>query len=424
MNRPADELPAGWQTVKLGSVGTWGSGGTPKRGVNRYFGGSIPWLKISDLTDGVVTQSEETITEEGLASSSAKLIDPGTLLIAMYGSIGKLGIPTMRCSTNQAVAFCVPHRSVTTSKFLFQLLLHLRPVLIGEGKGGNQSNISQTVLRAMEVPIPPLDEQERLVHLLETAASSRASAKSHLVAARRLIDRYRRAVLAAGCSGRLTAGWRGVEYDEERPAGWREVTFDAVCDKITVGHVGKMINEYRPSGVPFLRSQNVRELRFNPGGLKFVSRDFHDKLRKSALQPGDVVVVRSGFVGTACVIPPSLPEANCSDLVIVRPGRHLSPQYAALFINSPYMKAHISDVKVGSAQAHFNTKSMQAAPLLLPPLDEQAEITRRVEELLSIGDRVLGKVATANIAIERSAQAVLAKAFRGDLITNGGGLDG
>jgi type I restriction enzyme S subunit len=81
-----------------------------------------------------------------------------------------------------------------------------------------------------------------------------------------------------------------------------------------------MVDQYLAKGAPFLRSLNVRELRFELEKLKFISRDFHERLRKSALSPGDIVVVRSGFVGIACVVPDELKEANCSDLVIARPG--------------------------------------------------------------------------------------------------------
>ena len=88
-----DLLPEGWTAVRLRDLGEWGSGGTPLRSRRDYYeSGTIPWLKIGDLTDGLIFQSEEKITEGGLANSAAKLLPPQTLLMAMYGSIGKLGI--------------------------------------------------------------------------------------------------------------------------------------------------------------------------------------------------------------------------------------------------------------------------------------------------------------------------------------------
>ena len=86
----SDKLPDGWRWVKLGDVCEMGSGGTPNRGTAAYFGGDIPWVIIGDLNDGIVTHTRQTITDLGLANSSAKLVPAGAILVAMYGSIGKL----------------------------------------------------------------------------------------------------------------------------------------------------------------------------------------------------------------------------------------------------------------------------------------------------------------------------------------------
>ncbi|MGH2810736.1 MAG: restriction endonuclease subunit S, partial [Actinomycetota bacterium] len=105
-----ESLHSAWGWSTLGEVAIWGSGGTPKRTVPGYFGGNIPWLIIGDLTDGPVAAAATSITEEGLQNSSAKWVEPGSILLAMYGSIGKLGIAETRLTTNQAIAFAVPNQ--------------------------------------------------------------------------------------------------------------------------------------------------------------------------------------------------------------------------------------------------------------------------------------------------------------------------
>jgi type I restriction enzyme S subunit len=183
-----DPGPIAWPIVPLGQLGQWGSGDTPRRGVDGYYKGSIPWLKIGDLTDGVVTTSKESISEAGLRNSAAKLVEPGTLLIAMYGSIGKLGIPAMQCATNQAIAFCTPDRRRVSTDYLFHALLALRSDLIAQGKGGTQSNISQTVLKAFGIPVPPLPVQERIVTLVRRTSEIRDQTQAHLVSASHLLS--------------------------------------------------------------------------------------------------------------------------------------------------------------------------------------------------------------------------------------------
>ena len=156
-------IPNGWEIKKMSDVVIWGSGGTPKA---RDENGTIPWLVIGDLNDGVVNSSASKITELGLKNSSAKLIPPGTLLVAMYGSIGKLGITGIECCTNQAIAFAKELHGVTT-QYMFYYMVLIKAKLISMGKGGTQKNISQAVLKSLDVIVPPLSEQKRIVSRIE-----------------------------------------------------------------------------------------------------------------------------------------------------------------------------------------------------------------------------------------------------------------
>ena len=148
-------------------VAKWGSGGTPKATERAYYeNGTIPWLIIGDLNDGVVTETATKITKLGLENSSAKMIPAGTLLVAMYGSIGKLGITGVECCTNQAIAYVKQLHGVST-KFMFYYMVLIKPELISMGKGGTQKNISQTVLNSLLIPVPPMEEQNRIVTRIE-----------------------------------------------------------------------------------------------------------------------------------------------------------------------------------------------------------------------------------------------------------------
>jgi type I restriction enzyme S subunit len=185
--------------------------------------------------------------------------------------------------------------------------------------------------------------------------------------------------------------------------------------RVTVGHVGPMKDEYVPHGIPFLRSQNVREDRFDSRGLLFISPSFHERLSKSRLTPGDVVIVRSGNVGTACVVPNALGESNCADLVIVQGPEALDPRYAALYMNS-LARARVRAGRVGVALTHFNTQSVAELPVPVPPLEEQRRIVAEAERLMSVVDSLekvledgLTRAATLRVSI-------LAAAFSGKLV--------
>ena len=155
------ELPKGWAESTLGEVFHWQSGGTPRRTVAQYYGGQVPWAIIGDLNDSVVESTEATLTEEGLRSSTVRWARQGAVLLAMYGSIGKLGIAGMDLTTNQAIAFT--QTGIIPNKYLFFFLLAKRNELITLGKGDTQSNISQAVIKHFPFILAPLPEQRRIV---------------------------------------------------------------------------------------------------------------------------------------------------------------------------------------------------------------------------------------------------------------------
>jgi len=154
---------------------------------------------------------------------------------------------------------------------------------------------------------------------------------------------------------------------------WDTQSLDELCSEITVGHVGSMASQYKDTGIPFLRSQNVEYLRIELSDVKYIGPDFHSRLQKSRLRPGDVVIVRTGKPGACAVVPDILQDANCSDLVIVRCGPRLDPRFLAYYINSSargYVNAHL----VGAVQQHFNVGAARNIRLFLPPLHEQRAI--------------------------------------------------
>lgn len=207
-------LPYGWVRTNLSEVGQWGSGGTPRKGEAAYYGGDIPWLVIGDLNDGLIEGASNSITQLGLRVSSARVVPPNTLLIAMYGSIGKLGMTGLECATNQAIAFCQPHDRIDPW-FVFYSLKHHRSDLISHGKGGTQQNISQTVLKAFEIAIAPGREQRRIVSKVEALQARSDAAKEALDAIPLLLKKFRQSVLAAAFRGDLTAKWRDQNPDVE-----------------------------------------------------------------------------------------------------------------------------------------------------------------------------------------------------------------
>jgi type I restriction enzyme S subunit len=182
---------------------------------------------------------------------------------------------------------------------------------------------------------------------------------------------------------------------------WPEVTLEDVAADVTVGFVGPMAHEYVESGIPFLRSLNVEPFRINTNDLKYIGPSFHQKIRKSALTPGDVVIVRTGKPGACAVVPEWLPDANCSDLVVVRPGPTVSSRYLSYVVNS-VASHHVEAFTVGAVQQHFNVGAARKIRFRLPPpleqdrivallgaLDDKIELNRRMNETLEAMARAI-----------------------------------
>ena len=164
------KLPDRWCLTKLGAIGRWQSGGTPSRANSEYYVGDIPWLKIADLQDGYVKECSEKISNEAICNSSAKINPEGSIALAMYGSIGKLGILTFPAATNQAICVCSSFMGVE-AKYLFFFLMSQRDEFVLKAGGGVQANISKEIIINHRIAIPPLPEQLRIVSKIENLFS-------------------------------------------------------------------------------------------------------------------------------------------------------------------------------------------------------------------------------------------------------------
>lgn len=166
--RATDEKPSAFEYRKIGDFLKTSSGGTPLKSRSDYYqGGKIPWLKSGEVAQGEVFHAEEFITEQGLKDSSAKLFPKETVLVAMYGATaGQVGILKFEAATNQAVCGIFPSDEIHP-KFLFFVLKAKREHLVSLSSGGAQPNISQAIIRNLEIPLPPLTIQQEIVAEIE-----------------------------------------------------------------------------------------------------------------------------------------------------------------------------------------------------------------------------------------------------------------
>lgn len=158
----------GWTTCTLGEVVTTFSGGTPNRSHEEFFGGGIPWIKSGELNAGWVEITEETLTREGLANSSAKLAPAGATLIALYGATaGIVGRTRIEAAINQAILAVLPDRARIADDYLAYLLRNLASRLLRIVQGA-QPNLNAGMVRDADIELPPLPEQRKIADILTT----------------------------------------------------------------------------------------------------------------------------------------------------------------------------------------------------------------------------------------------------------------
>ncbi|EAI2893672.1 restriction endonuclease subunit S [Campylobacter upsaliensis] len=201
-------IPNSWAWVKLGDICEIVSGGTPSRDKIEYWhNGTIPWVKIADVKNNVVNQTQEFITELGLENSSAKIFKKGTLLYTIFATLGETAILNIDAATNQAIAALIEAYDYDT-KFLMYCLMSMKDYVNSLGRGVAQNNINQTMLKNFTIPLPPLCEQQEIVgklDLLVTLANDFAITKENL---KRIEKRIEKSLLKLALEGSLSKLYR------------------------------------------------------------------------------------------------------------------------------------------------------------------------------------------------------------------------
>ncbi|WP_349616820.1 restriction endonuclease subunit S [Azotobacter salinestris] len=411
------ELPKGWAKTSLGEIAVWGSGGTPSRSEPSFYGGLIPWIKSGELNGRYVKSTEESITEAAVNGSSAKIFPAGSVAIAMYGAtIGKTAILGVDAATNQACAVGIPIEGLIDTEFLYRLLQNEKDAFIEKGKGGAQPNISQAVIKAHGVNLPPLAEQTRIAAKLDELLAQVDTLKARIDGIPALLKRFRQSVLAAAVSGRLTEEWRIAHRLPE----WVVSKFG------DFGEVsGGLTKSAKRSGLtlkkPYLRVANVYANRLVLDSVELIGLSEAEFL-KTKLDIGDILIVEGNgsleHIGRAAIWGDEIKDCcHQNHLIRWRSKGGVQPMFALYQLLSPQGRKQLIDVAKSTTGLHtLSISKVSALELPQPHKLEQTEIVRRVEQLFAFADQLEARVKAAQTRIDRLTQSILAKAFRGELV--------
>ena len=394
------EVPSSWVWTTLSEVGTWQSGGTPSRSNKSYYGGNIPWLKTGDLNDGLISNIPESITEEAVASSSAKINPTGSVLIAMYGAtIGKLGILTFPATTNQACCACIEFNAIT-QLYLFYFLLSQRSTFISKGGGGAQPNISKEIIVNTFIPLPPLSEQQRIIMEIEKWFALIDQIEQGRADLQTTIKQTKNKILDLAIHGKLVPQDMNDEPAIEQlkrinpdfipcdnrhytqlPNGWAVCRLDQVAD--VLDNLRKPINS------------NERNLRIKGKQI--------DRLYPYYGATGQVGLIDDYIVdghylllgedGAPFLDKNAIKAYSISGKSWVNNHAHiLSPKIDFEFLQYSLNQIDYSEYVNGSTRLKLTQTDMRSIRLMLPPLSEQKLIKAKIQTLFSQLDMIMGSL--------------------------------
>ena len=450
------DLPDSWVWEQLGNCGKWSSGGTPSAKVINYYGGPIPWLNSGELDDGIVYTAQKSLSQEGYDNSSAKLLPPQTLLVAMYGAtIGKAAITGFECSTNQAVAACQPNENFDV-RFLLYYVISQREMLRKLGQGGAQPNISQALLKAYPCPRPPITDQKSIVARIDALFAQIDEGEAALSDARAGVETYRKSLLKAAVTGELTADWRSTNPPQEsgadllqriltkRRARWGKTSLNArrsekvssdVAERdlpalpegwlwcrndqagtVQLGRQRTPKDHHGPHMRPYLRVANVYEDRLALTDVKQMNFS-PSEFETFRLNDGDILLNEGQsleLVGRPAMYRGEI-DGCCfqNTLVRFRVTDEVDKDFALLtFLYAMHAGRFQRIAKITTNIAHLGAGRFAELGFPLAPLREQQEAVR----LYRVHMRRFEEAISTLTATNALRQSILAAAFRGELI--------
>lgn len=354
--------------VRLEDLCIINSGGTPRRNNESYWkNGDIPWVKISDLKNGVVESTEEFITLDGLNNSSAKIFPQGTLLYTIFATIGEVAILKLDAATNQAiVGIQLKENQKVYLKYIYYYLKSQTNNIKQLGRGVAQNNINLSVVKNMVIPIVSLEKQSNIIAMLNKLEKIKESRITILTCLDDLIK------------SRFVELFGDPVLNEK---GWNLTSLESVCQSIYGGGTpSKKIKEYYMGTIPWVTSKDMKS-DIIIDSIEHITQVAIDNSSTKIIPPESVlIVIRSG------ILKHTLPVCiNKSKVTINQDLKALVLDERCKAIYLQYLlkaleKDILSGVRAVTADnIEFNSLKKRKIPI--PPINIQIKFSKMVNQI-------------------------------------------
>jgi len=426
-----DDLPEGWTQTSVGELFHIVGGGTPSTKNSEYWEGDIPWISSADIYGLKKIVPRRTINQNAIKNSAAHLVPKGSIIVVTRVSLGRIAICDTPISFSQDCHALIPKTDSVDPEFALFYLSQAVQTFQSQSRGTTISGVTVKVVSSLPFPLPPLAEQQRIVSRIEALLTHVNAARDRLSRAPLIMRQFRQTLLAAAYSGKFTQDWRHenelinnidqskINFEENLPKTWKLITIHEACDV----NPPKPSKNFLPADAP---------VTFVP--MPAVDADM-GAITNPQLKP--YLDVRSGFTSfrdgdvIMAKITPCMENGKAAiihgmkngigfgstEFHVMRSRGEILPEYLYRYIRQESFRKDAENHFTGSVgQKRVPSDFIKQSVIPLPPLAEQHEIVRRVGLLFERADAIDREVVAAGRRCERLTQAVLGKAFRGELV--------
>ena len=417
------KIPKNWSWVRLGGITQVIGGGTPSSGnPNYYDNGNIPWISPVDLSNNnsiYISRGAKNITKLGLEQSSTRILPKNTVCLSSRAPIGYVVIAENPLCTNQGFKSFLPSPTYHPH-YLYWYLKGNKKLLESRASGTTFLELSGSKAATIEFPLAPLAEQKRIVDRIESLFAKLDDAKEKAQAVIDGFEDRKVAILHKAFTGELTERWR--KKQARLLTTWKKIVIQDECEKITCGNTPTEF--ISTSGeIPFLKVYNIVDNKVDfESKPQFIPESIHkERLSSSILLPNDVIM---NIVGPPlrkiAIVPNTFPEWNMNQAIVrFRPKKALNYRFLYYSLLNPETLDDVINATRGVVgQANISISQSRNLKIVLPLLDEQMEIVRVLEELLTQEQEAKENALQVIEYIDMIKKSVLARAFRGELGTN------
>ncbi|MDD4650865.1 MAG: restriction endonuclease subunit S [Methanothrix sp.] len=436
-------IPRRWAFAKLGEICRDTQYGWTTSAAKE---GNLHLLRTTDITSGVIDWDTVPFCREEPPNIKKYLLRDGDIVISRAGSVGHSHL-VKNPERSIFASYLIRFEPLIHEKYLYYFLKSpdYWKAISEKSLGIAVPNVNASKLKQIQVPIPPLAEQHRIVARIEELFSHLDAGVLALQRAKAQLQRYRQAVLKAAVEGRLTEGWRkahpevepaeeilkriskfkphsseqSIDGNEEGlPNGWSWATMEQVASRITSGSRG-WAKYYSEFGAIFIRAQDIKTDKLLLDQAAFVEIPSNSEGTRTRVQLGDILIVITGAnVTKSAIVESDLGEAYVSQHVgLMRPATiDLAPYLYTYIIAPKYGRGVLKKQTYGAGKPGLNLDNIRELLVRLPPLSEQKAITDEVERCISIAEKVEASFHYHIKHSDRLRQSILKRAFEGKLV--------